>query len=330
MTTRREFITVLGGTAIARPLTARAQQPAMKRIGMLIPYEQSDTEAQTQVAAFLEELQRLGWTDGRNVRVHIRWGGGDARIGTSVKALVPLQLDVILARSTAVTAALLKETRTIPIVFVIVSDPVGDGFVATMSHPGGNATGFTNVEDSLGSKWLELLKEITPSTSHVAVVFGRQTSPGGGSYYLRLIQNTAASIALKVTAIPVQAAADIEATIEAFAHEPNGALVVTPDLTTSSHRELIVAVAARYRLPAIYPFPYVVREGGLISYGIDATDIYRRAATYVDRILRGEKPEQLAVQAPVKFQLAINLKTAKALGLTAPPTLLARADEVIE
>ena len=185
-------------------------------------------------------------------------------------------------------------------------------------------------KSSLGSKWLELLKEITPSTSHVAVVFGRQTSPGGGSYYLRLIQNTAASIALKVTAIPVQAAADIEATIEAFAHEPNGALVVTPDLTTSSHRELIVAVAARYRLPAIYPFPYVVREGGLISYGIDATDIYRRAATYVDRILRGEKPEQLAVQAPVKFQLAINLKTAKALGLTAPPTLLARADEVIE
>jgi putative ABC transport system substrate-binding protein len=330
MMRRREVIKLVGGAAAGLPLAAQAQQPAMKRIGMLIPYGQSDTEAQTQVAAFLEELQRLGWTDGRNVQVHTRWGDGDGRIGTSVKALVALQPDVILARSTAVTAAFLKETRTIPIVFVIVSDPVGDGFVATMSHPGGNATGFTNVEGSLGSKWLELLKEITPSTSHVAVVFGRQTSPGGGSYYLGLIQNTAASIAVKVTAIPVQGAAEIEATINAFAHEPNRALIVTPDLTTSSHRELIVAVAARSRLPAIYPFPYVVREGGLISYGIDATDIYRRAATYVDRILRGERPEQLAVQAPVKFQLAINLKTAKALGLDVPPTLLARADEVIE
>jgi putative ABC transport system substrate-binding protein len=215
-------------------------------------------------------------------------------------------------------------------VFVIVSDPVGDGFVESMARPGRNATGFTNVEDSLGSKWLELLKEINPHISRTAVLFGRKTSPGGGTYYLRLIESAAGVVAVTVIATPIEGTGEIESAIASFAQEPNGAIIVTPDLTTSFHREVIVRSAARYRLPAIYPFPYVVREGGLISYGTDATDIYRRSATYVYRILGGAKPSELPVQAPTKFQLAINVKTASALGVTVPPTLLGLADEVIE
>jgi putative tryptophan/tyrosine transport system substrate-binding protein len=328
---RREFVTLLGGTT-ARQLAARAQQPErMRRIGVLIPLAESDAEAQSELSAFRERLQQLGWTNGRNARIDTRWAAGDVgRIRTYAKELVALQPDVILARTTPVTAALLQETRTIPIVFVGPSDPVGAGFAASMARPGGNATGFTNVEASLGGKWVELLKEINPRTARIAVMFDPKTSPGGGSFYLRLVQDAARSIAVETIATPVQDAAEIERAIEAITREPGRGLLVTPDVTTHTNRALIISLAARHRLPAVYAYQFYISEGGLASYGIDVIDLYRRAATYVDRILRGEKPDQLAVQAPVKFQLAINLKTAKALGLTVPDRLLAVADEVIE
>jgi putative ABC transport system substrate-binding protein len=329
---RREFITLLGGAAVAWPLAARAQQSTrMQRVGLLVPYAESDREARDQVVAFHNSLQKLGWQDGRNVRIDTRWTAGDAgRIPELAKELIAFQPDVILARSTAVTAVLRQHTRTIPIVFVVVSDPVGDGFVASIARPGGNATGFTNVEASLGSKWLELLKEVAPATTRVAVLFGRKTSAGSGSYYLRLIEEASASIGMKVLASPFEDAGEIERGIEAIGREPGGGIIVTPDLTTTVNRKRIIELTSLHRIPAVYPFRYVAAEGGLASYGVDVTDIYQRAATYVDRILRGEKPADLAVQAPTKFELAVNLKTAKALGLEIPPMLVARADEVIE
>ena len=237
---------------------------------------------------------------------------------------------MILARTTPVTAALLSETRTIPITFVVVSDPVGDGFVASLSRPGGNVTGFTNVEETLGGKWLELLKGIAPGVARVAVMFNPKTSPGGGSYYMRLIKDAAELIAVKMIATPVQDAAEIERAIDAFTREPNGSLLVLPDVTTAVHRELIVALAVRHRLPAVYSNRYFVASGGLVSYGVDIVDLYRRAASYVDRILKGAKPSDLPVQAPTKFELVVNLKAAKAIGLTIPELFLLRADEVID
>jgi putative ABC transport system substrate-binding protein len=329
---RREFIKLIAGATAAWPLDARAQQgEPKKRIGLLVPFAERDREAEAQIAAFLGELRRLGWTSGGNAQIEVRWTGGDAgRIGVLAKELLAWQPDVILSRTTAVTAALLQQTRTVTIVFVIVSDPVGDGFVESMARPGRNATGFTNVEASLAGKWLELLQEINPKISQAAVVFDPKASPGGGAYYLRLIESAAGSRAVRVIATPVHSALEIEQAIGTLARELNVALIITPDVTTVLHRGVIVAAASQHRLPAIYPFLYVVREGGLISYGIDATDIYRRAAPYVDRILRGAKPSELPVQAPTKFQLAINVKTAKALGLEVPPILLTRADEVIE
>jgi putative ABC transport system substrate-binding protein len=328
---RRAFITLLGSAA-AWPLAARAQpSERVRQIGVLIPFAESDAEAQAQVAAFREGLQRLGWTAGRNVQFEYRWAAGEVgRIRTFAKELVELQPDVILARTTAVTAALLQETRTIPIAFVVVSDPVGDGFVASMARPGGNVTGFTNVEASLGGKWLELLKGIAPRVARVAVIFNPNTAPGGGSYYVRLVKDAAESIAVKMVATPVQDAAEIERAIDAFTREPNGSLLVLPDVTTAFHRELIIALAARHRLPAIYANRYYVASGGLVSYGVDIVDLYRSAASYVDRILKGAKPSDLPIQAPTKFELVINLKAAKAIGLDVPASLLARADEVIE
>jgi putative ABC transport system substrate-binding protein len=328
---RREFITLIGGAA-AWPLAARAQQPSrIRRVGVLIPYAESDAEAQTQVTAFREALDQFGWHDGNNLRVDYRWTGGDVgRIRTFAKELIALQPDVILGRSTAVTRVLLQETRTIPIVFVVVSDPVGDGLVDSMARPGGNVTGFTNVEASLGGKWLELLRDISPRISRVAVMFDPKTAAGGGAYYMRLVKEAAASLAVNVAATPVQDGADIERAIEVFTREADGALIVTPDVTTTIHRAVIIAAAAQHRLPAVYPFRYVAAEGGLASYGVDVVDLYRRATGYVDRILKGEKPSDLPVQAPTRFELVINLKTAKTLGLTVPPTLIARADEVIE
>jgi putative ABC transport system substrate-binding protein len=265
------------------------------------------------------------------VRIDRRWAAGDVgRIQTYAKELIALQPDVILARTTPVTAALLRETRTVPIVFVGASDPVGDGFAASMARPGGNVTGFTNVEASMGGKWVEVLKEINPRIARIAVMFNPKTSPGGGSFYLRLVQDAARSIAVETIATPVHDAAEIEGAIKAFSREPDRGLLVQPDVTTHSNRALIISLAATHRLPAVYTFPFYVTEGGLASYGVDVVHLYRRAAAYVDRILRGEKPGGLAVQSPIKFELSINLKTAKALGLTVPPMLLGRTDVVIE
>ena len=329
---RREFLGALGSAAAGWPLAAHAQQlDRVRRIGVLIPFAESDAEAQAQVTAFREGLQQLGWTAGRNVQFEYRWTAGEVgRIRTFAKELVELQPDVILARTTPVTAALLQETRTIPIAFVVVSDPIGEGFVASLARPGGNVTGFTNVEASLGGKWLELLKGIAPRVDRVAVMFNPKTAPGGGLYYLRLVEDAAESIAVKVIAAPVQDAAEIERAIDTFTREPNGSLLVLPDVTAAVHRELIIALAARHRLPAVYNNRYYVTSGGLVSYGVDLVDLYRRAAAYVDRILKGAKPSDLPIQAPTKFELVFNLKAAKAIGLTIPVPFLLRADEVIE
>jgi ABC-type uncharacterized transport system substrate-binding protein len=327
---RRAFLGSLG--LLAAPRGAEAQ-PAdrIRRIGLLIPFAEDDGEAQAQIAAFLAGLRALGWNEGRNVRIEYRWAGRDAaRIQAFAKELVGLQPDVILARTTPVTATLLKETRAIPIVFAVVSDPVGDGLVTSLARPGGNVTGFTNVDASLGGKWLQLLKEIAPRIKRVAFMFDPRMAPGGGAYYRRLIEEAAPSIGVPVIATVVHDAADIKRAIDALAREPNGGLIVLPDVTNINHRRETIALAAHHRLPAIYPTDYFAKDGGLMSYGTDYLDLYRKAAAYVDRILRGAKPSELPVQGPVKFQLVINRKTAKALGLTLPPALLLQADQVIE
>jgi putative ABC transport system substrate-binding protein len=328
---RREFITLLGGAA-AWPQAAHAQQGArLRRLGVLIPYAESDAEAQSEIAAFRQTLEQLGWRDGSNLAIEYRWAGGDpSRIRACAKELVALAPDAIFCRTTPVTAALAQETRTIPIVFVNVSDPVGAGFAASIARPGGNITGFTNVQQSLGGKWVELLKELDPRISRIGVLFSPTTSPGRGMFYRRLIEDAARSIAVETIAAPVEGAAEIETAVATFAQASGLGLIVQPDVTTTDHRTLILRLATQYRLPAVYPFRFFVAEGGLASYGINVVDLYRRAAGYVDRILKSEKPADLPVQAPVKFELAINLKTATALGLTVPDKLLAIADEVIE
>jgi putative tryptophan/tyrosine transport system substrate-binding protein len=328
---RREFITLVGGAA-AWPLATRAQQrERMRLIGMLLPFAENDEKTRGDLDLFREQLRQRGWTEHQNVEITIRWAAGDVgRIQTLAKELVALKPDVILGRSTPVTKAILHESTAIPIVFVVVSDPVGDGIVASFARPGGNVTGFTNVEASLGSKWVEVLKEVSPAISRVAVIFDPNASPGGGTYYLHLVEAAAASVAIKEFPTPVHDASEIERAIVSFAQEPNGGLIVLPDVTTGADRALIIGLAARHRLPAVYPFRYMVAEGGLVSYGEDVGDLYRRAATYVDRILRGEQPRDLPVQAPTKFELAINLKTAKALGIDVPLHLQQLADEVIE
>jgi putative ABC transport system substrate-binding protein len=328
---RRDFITLLGGAA-AWPLGARAQQPdRVLRIGVLMNLAASDPEGQAQVTALVLRLKELGWTDGRNVQFDYRWAAGDAsRMRTFAKELVKLQPDVVLARSTPVTAALQRETQTIPIVFVAVSDPVGEGFVASVARPEANITGFTNVESSLGSKWLELLKEIAPSIMSVALVFNPETAPGGGLYYFRLVESAAPSLAVAVIKAPVHDPAEIDTALATLAREPSVGLIVLPDALTNVHRELIISRAARYRLPAVYLFRNMAAEGGLMSYGIDLVDLFRRAASYIDRILKGAEPADLPVQLPTKYELVINLKTAKALGLTVPLIMQMTADEVIE
>ena len=329
---RRDFIKGLAGSATVWPLAAGAQQAGeLRRVGVLTPFAETDVEVQSEVAAFRRSLEQRGWFEGRNVKIDYRWAAGDVnRIKTYAQELVGLAPNVILARATPVTTALLRETHTIPIVFVNVSDPVGAGFVQSMARPGGNATGFTNVEASLAGKWVEVLKELNPRMTRIAALFSPKTSPDSGEFYLRLIEDASRTMAVKTIAIPVQSAADIESAIESFALVPDGGLIVTPDVTTTNNRALIMLLAAKHHLAAIYPFRFFVGEGGLASYGIDVVDMYRRAATYVDRILKGEKPADLPVQAPIRFELAINRKTANALGLTIPPTLIVRADEVVE
>jgi putative ABC transport system substrate-binding protein len=290
-----------------------------------------DPEAQTSIAAFKQAMQQLGWSEGRNLQIDFRGAAGDPeRMQAFAKELVALQPHVILTRSTPVTAALLKQTRTIPIVFTVVSDPVGEHFVESLARPGGNATGFTNVESSLTGKWLELLKEVAPGIKRVAFIFNPKLAPGGGSYYTRLIEASAPTFAVTPTVAPVHDAAEIERAIGEFAREPNGGLVVLPDATTLVHRKLVIALADRHRVPAIYAFRIIVMDGGLISYGIDVVDQWRQAAGYIDRILKGAKPAELPVQLPTKFAMDINLKTAKRLGLNVPLLMQQRADELVE
>ena len=327
---RREFITMLGGAAAIHPLMARAQQPErMRRIGILLPAAADDTEHQTRLGAFLQALALLGWTIGRNVRIDTRWATTDAiEIRRHAAELAALAPDVILAPAATTVGPLLQATRTVPIVFPAVVDPVGAGFVDSLARPGGNATGFMNFEYSLSGKWLELLKQIAPGVTRVAVLRNAATASGPGQF--GVIQGVAASLRVEVNPVNMREAGEIDRTVAAFAHSPNGGLIVTASPLAQLHRNLIVTLAARHKLPAVYFERAFVATGGLISYGPDYVDQYRKAAGYVDRILKGEKPADLPVQAPSRYELAINLKAARALGLTIPETVLARADEVIE
>jgi putative tryptophan/tyrosine transport system substrate-binding protein len=327
---RRQFIGLLGGAAAAWPLAARAQQrERMRRIGVLASLAADDPQAQARNAAFVQELAQLGWNVGRNLQIDFRWGGGDAERNTSNAAeLVALAPDVILTAGTSVLTALLQATRNVPIVFVLVADPVGAGFVASLARPGGNVTGFSQFEYGLSGKWLELLKEITPRVKRAGIIRDPTLSSGIGQF--AAIQSAAPLLGVELSPIGVRDAGEIERGITAFAHSSNGGLIVTASALAVVHRNLITALAVRHHLPAVYFERFFVTGGGLISYGPDLIDQFRRAAGYVDRILKGEKPADLPVQAPTKYELVINLKTAKALGLEIPPTLLARADEVIE
>ena len=327
---RREFLTLLGGAAAGWPLAARAQQrERLRRIGVLMPSAADDPEFQARMTAFLQGLAQLGWLDGRNVRIDSRWGVADAdRIRKYAAELVALAPDVILGNSSAAVAPLLQATRTVPIVFTTVADPVGAGYVESLARPGGNATGFIVYEYSIAAKWLELLKEIAPHVRRVAVI--RESAIAAGPGQFGVIQAAAPSLGMELRPIDVRDAGEIERAITAFAQGPNGGLIVTGSPGAVFHRELIIALAARHRLPAVYNARFWAADGGLISYGTDIGDQLRRAAGYVDRILKGEKPADLPVQAPTKFELVINMKTAKTLGLELPASVLARADEVIE
>ena len=327
---RREFITLLGGAAAAWPLAARAQQgERMRRIGVLVTFAAGDPVGQARLAAFLQGLQQLGWIDGRNVRIDTRWGAGDAdRTRRYAAELVALAPDVIMATGTPTVAALQQATSSAAIVFAAAVDPVGSGFVDSLARPGGNATGFMSFEYGLSGKWLELLKQIAPSVTRAAVL--RDTASPAGNAQFGAIQTVAPSLGVEVNPVNMRDAGEIERVVTAFARASNGGLIVTASPLSLVHRELIVALAARHKLPAVYFERLFVAAGGLISYGPDYVDQYRRAAGYVDRILKGEKPADLPVQAPTKYELVINLKTAKALGLDVPATVLARADEVIE
>jgi ABC-type uncharacterized transport system substrate-binding protein len=326
---RREFITLLVGAA-AWPLAARAQQPErMRRIGILLPAAVDDVVFQTRVGAFLQVLAELGWTNGRNVRIDTRWAGAGANdIRRHAAELAALAPDVILAHGAQTVGPLLQETRTVPIVFAVVGDPVGGGLVDSLARPGGNATGFMTTEYSMGGKWLELLKQIAPSVARVAVL--RDATQGAGTSLFAAIQAVAPSLRVEVNPVNMRDAGEIERAVAAFARSPNGGLIVTGGGPTALHRDLIITLAARHKLPAVYVERSYVAAGGLISYGPDFVDQYRQVAGYVDRMLKGEKPADLPVQAPTKYELVINLKTAKALGLDVPDSLLARADEVIE
>jgi putative tryptophan/tyrosine transport system substrate-binding protein len=327
---RRDFVTLLGGAAAAGPIAGHAQQTGqMPRIGCLWAFSEGDLEGKADVTAFREELEKLGWIDGRTVRTEYRWtGGNSARAKDYAAELVALKSDVILANGTLSLAAARKETGTIPIVFVVVGDPVGQGFVTSLSHPGGNITGFTAFEFSTAAKWLELLKEIAPQAKHIAIIFNAEAAP----YAQKMVSAIAAvapSLEAQLVVNSTRDAAEIERTIAVVAGS-NGGLIVIPDNFTVANRGVIISLAARYRLPAVYAFRLYAVDGGLLSYGHLFTDGFRRSASYVDRILRGANPADMPVQQPTKYELVINLKTARALGIEVPAQLLARADEVIE
>jgi putative ABC transport system substrate-binding protein len=326
---RREFITLLGGATAAWPLAVRAQQPErMRRIGVLDNQRESDPERQSEINAFRQRLNALGWSEGRAVRIDVRHSAGDlGRLHGYAAELVTLGADVILGTSTPTIAALRQATRTIPIVFVGAQNPVGSGFVASLARPNGNITGFVDFEATMGGKWLETLREVAPGVRRVALIYNPESHTG---QYFQSIEDASRSLAIKVIPVQFREAADLERSLGDFASEPNCGFLALPDTSTTLHRDLIVKLAAWHQLPAVYPFRFFITSGGLAYYGSPRADQFPRAAEYVDRILRGAKPADLPVQAPTKYELVINLKTAKALGLDVPPMLLARADEVIE
>jgi putative tryptophan/tyrosine transport system substrate-binding protein len=328
---RREFIAGLG-SAVAFPLTARAQQgDRPRRIGVLMDRNETDPDGKAELSGFTRGLAESGWTDGRDLRMDVRWADGSTeRMRMFAKELVDLQPDVILARGTAVTVALQRETRTIPIVFVIVGDPVGSGFVASLSRPGGNITGFGDAEPAMVGKRLELLMEIAPGVKRAAIMFNPDTAPGSGSYYLPSFETASRGLNVESITAPIHSDAEIDKVLTSLGHETGGGLVLTPDGFTIVHRAAIILLAARNNVPAVYFNTFFVRDGGLLSYAPNIEDIFRRAAPYVDRILRGARPADLPVQLPVKFEMALNGRTARALGLTVPQSILLRADEVIE
>ena len=328
---RRDFISLIGGAAIAGPLAALAQEPGrLRRIGVLLALFDSDPEGQPRIAAFQRELETLGWTEGRNIRIEYRWASGDAeRFRAFAAELAATSPDVLVAHTSPSAEALVRATRTIPIIFAMVADPVASGLVTSLAEPGKNATGFTIFEASMGAKWVELLKQFSPRLARVALLINPATSPRGTTY-LPSVEAAARSFGIDPIHAPVSNAAQIEDTIATISGRPDSGLVVIPDVFMTNHRDLIAALAIRHMLPAIYPFRYFAEGGGLISYGIDVSDVFRRAAGYVDKVLRGAVPSSLPVQHPDKFELVINMKTAQALGLDVPRILLARADEVIE
>ena len=329
-TKRRELIGLIGG-AMTLPITARAQQPDRKRrVGALMGVAENDVDAAARATTFEVGLQKLGWTRGRNIDIEYRWAAADrGRMAAYAKELVALGSEVIVANTTPVVTAVKQATDTIPIVFVNVVDPVGRGFVANLARPGGNVTGFLIFEFSMGGKWVQTLKQLAPEVKRVGIMFNPQTAPFGDSF-VRAAEAVAPAFAVEPVPATVRGSAELEGVVSALAGKPDSGLIVLPDIFTTSSRDAIVALAARYRLPAVYPFRYFAASGGLAAEGVDLTDVFRRAAGYVDRILKGEKPAELPVQAPTKYELVINLRTAKAMGFEVAPMLLARADEIIE
>jgi len=327
---RRKFISLLSGS-VAWPLVARAQQARkVPLVGVMMPFEKGDEEAERRQSAFQNGLEQFGWRNGQNIRIEYRWGGGDPnRYQSHAAELVGLAADVILANATPILAAVRAQTHTIPIVFVQVIDPVSRGFVNSLARPGGNITGFTNFEFPMGGKWVEMLKEIAPQVKSTAVLFNPDTAPYGEPFFQQ-IKASASSLSIETVEAQVKNSTELTKAVEESAAKLSGSLIILPDTFTTVHRDSIIELAGRHQLPSIYPFPYFATEGGLVSYGVNGEDLFRRAAGYIDRILKGEKPADLPVQAPVKYELVINLKTAKSLGLTVSPALLARADEVIQ
>ena len=326
---RREFITLVGGAAVAWPLAARAQQPErMRRVGVVMAYAESDPNGKLQVTAFRRQLQRLGWVEGSNITFDFRFAADDPeRIRALAKELLALGPDVMVSNSNAVTAILQSEVRTIPLVFISVSDPIGSGFVTDLARPTANVTGFANFQPTMGSKWLDILRQITPQTESVGLLLHPEPPNIG---YLKSAEAAAPSFKIKLVSLAVESGADIERLLATFAAVPNAGLIVAPNVVTFANSDLIIALAARYHLPAIYPFAFYTKAGGLISYGFDAVAQFQQGAEYVNKLLRGDRPIDLPVQYPTKFDVVVNLKTAKALGLTIPESFLALADEVIE
>jgi len=328
---RRDFMTLVGGAAAAWPLPASAQSEGMRRIGVLMGIAERDPAQRSLVSAFTQALKDLGWQDGRNVQIDYRWGGGDAeKIQIFARLFVDQRPDLIVGHTTPVVAALKTQTSSIPIVFTQVSDPIGSHFVDSLARPGGNITGFTNLEASMGTKMVELLKEVAPQTSRVALMFNPQTSPNGGSYFLKPVEAAAPLLKVGMIAAPIHNPAEIEVVMAQLSQGADTGLIVMPDIFVLAHRQEIISLAAQFRLPAVYTYRLFPAGGGLMSYGTDLGDLFHRAASYVDRILKGERPSDLPVQMPAKYELIINLKAARALGLDIPMSVQQRADEVIE